>query len=154
MPTASRRPFGQNYAFVVAGAIFLALMAAAALRAAPGVLILPLEKAFGWSRAETLGRDVFELIIPPDKLPEWAESALNNLTVPPSTIRPVVSTLPNGLTLIVQPEDVSNTVTVYGHIKTRPEMLQPQGKEGVAQILGELFSYGTEHLDRLNQISG
>ena len=47
---ASRRPFGQNYAFVVAGAIFLALLAAAGLRAAPGVLILPLEKAFGWDR--------------------------------------------------------------------------------------------------------
>jgi len=46
----SRRPFGQNYAFVVAGAIFLALLAAAGLRAAPGVLILPLEKAFGWDR--------------------------------------------------------------------------------------------------------
>ena len=50
MPTASRRPFGQNYAFVVAGAIFFALLAAAGLRAAPGVLILPLEKAFGWDR--------------------------------------------------------------------------------------------------------
>ena len=47
---ASRRPFGQNYAFVVAGAIFLALLSAAGLRAAPGVLILPLEKAFGWDR--------------------------------------------------------------------------------------------------------
>lgn len=51
MTTASRRPFGQNYAFVVAGAIFLALLAAAALRAAPGVLMLPLETAFGWDRA-------------------------------------------------------------------------------------------------------
>lgn len=50
MPTARRRPFGENYAFVVVGAIFLALLAAAGLRAAPGVLILPLEKAFGWDR--------------------------------------------------------------------------------------------------------
>ena len=49
--TARRRPFGQNYAFVVAAAIFLSLLAAAGLRAAPGVLILPLEKAFGWDRA-------------------------------------------------------------------------------------------------------
>ncbi|WP_421932182.1 MFS transporter [Phenylobacterium sp.] len=46
-----RRPFGQNYAFVVAAAIFVALLAAAGLRSAPGVLILPLEHAFGWSRA-------------------------------------------------------------------------------------------------------
>ena len=44
------RPFGRNYAFIVAGAIFLALMGAAGLRAAPGVLMLPLEKAFGWNR--------------------------------------------------------------------------------------------------------
>jgi len=44
------RPFGQKYAFVVAGVIFLALLAAAGVRAAPGVLILPLGQAFGWSR--------------------------------------------------------------------------------------------------------
>jgi MFS family permease len=42
---------GQNYAFVVVGVIFLSLLAAAGLRSAPGVLILPLEGAFGWSRA-------------------------------------------------------------------------------------------------------
>jgi predicted MFS family arabinose efflux permease len=46
---SSSRPFGQNYAFVVAGAIFLALLAAAGLRATPGVLLLPWQKAFGWS---------------------------------------------------------------------------------------------------------
>ncbi|MCI3134551.1 MFS transporter [Phenylobacterium aquaticum] len=45
-----KRPFGQNYAFVVAAATFLALLAAAGLRSAPGVLMLPLEKAFGWNR--------------------------------------------------------------------------------------------------------
>ncbi|MDB5456637.1 MAG: transporter [Caulobacter sp.] len=45
-----RRPFGQNYAFVVAGVVFLALLAAAGLRSAPGVLMIPLEQAFGWNR--------------------------------------------------------------------------------------------------------
>nr|WP_210162818.1 MFS transporter [Kaistia adipata] len=45
-----QRPFGQRYAFVVAGVVFLSLLAAAGLRAAPGVLILPIESAFGWSR--------------------------------------------------------------------------------------------------------
>ncbi|MDQ0394711.1 MFS transporter [Labrys monachus] len=50
MPIASRRPFGQNYAFVVIGVIFLSLLVAAGLRAAPGLLIQPLEHAFGWSR--------------------------------------------------------------------------------------------------------
>ena len=51
MSIIRRRPFGQNYAFVVVGVIFLALLAAAGLRATPGVLILPLEEAFGWDRS-------------------------------------------------------------------------------------------------------
>jgi hypothetical protein len=45
-----RRTLGNRYAFVVAAATFLALLSAAGLRAAPGVLILPLEKAFHWDR--------------------------------------------------------------------------------------------------------
>jgi zinc protease len=83
------------------------------------------------------------------QLPDWAEAALNRLSVPASSVHPVVSTLPNGLTLIVQPEDVSDTVTVYGHIKTRPELNVPKGKEGLSQVLGELFDYGSQKLDRI-----
>jgi hypothetical protein len=33
----SRRPFGQNYAFVVVAVIFLALLSSAGLRATPGL---------------------------------------------------------------------------------------------------------------------
>jgi len=51
MSNTIRRPFGQNYAFVVAGVIFLSLLAAAGLRAAPGVLMLPLQSSLGWDRA-------------------------------------------------------------------------------------------------------
>jgi predicted MFS family arabinose efflux permease len=50
MNMVRRRPFGQNYAFVVAGVIFVCLLAGAGLRAAPGVMMLPIESAFGWSR--------------------------------------------------------------------------------------------------------
>ncbi|MBO1076451.1 MFS transporter [Roseomonas marmotae] len=53
MDMARRRPFGQKYAFVVLGVTFVALLAAAGLRATPGVLILPLEEAFGWGRSTT-----------------------------------------------------------------------------------------------------
>jgi predicted MFS family arabinose efflux permease len=42
------RAFGQRYAFVAAGVIFLALLAAAGLRATPGVLLTPLQKDMGW----------------------------------------------------------------------------------------------------------
>ena len=45
-----RRPFGQKYAFVVAGVTFAALLAAAGLRAAPSVLMVPIGVNFGWSR--------------------------------------------------------------------------------------------------------
>ncbi|HEX9159907.1 MAG TPA: pitrilysin family protein [Rhizomicrobium sp.] len=85
----------------------------------------------------------------PTPLPDWAERALNRLSVPPSTLNPVVSTLPNGVTLIVQPETVSDTITVYGHIRNRAETETPKGQEGVADVLHQLFSYGTETLDRV-----
>jgi zinc protease len=85
----------------------------------------------------------------PTPLPGWADTALSRVEVPPSTLNPVVSTLANGMTLIVQPEIVSNTVTVYGHIRNRPETETPKGQDGVAQVLAQLFPYGTERLDRV-----
>jgi MFS family permease len=41
-----------HYAWVVFGVTFVTLLAAAGIRATPGVLIVPLERDFGWSRAE------------------------------------------------------------------------------------------------------
>jgi predicted MFS family arabinose efflux permease len=69
MKIALQRRLGQNYAFVVVALIFLALLASAGLRAAPGVLILPLEEAFGWSRslisfAAALGIFLYGLVGP------------------------------------------------------------------------------------------
>lgn len=49
---AKKRPFGQNYAWVVAAVTFLSLLAAAGLRSAPGVLLTPLHETFGWERAQ------------------------------------------------------------------------------------------------------
>ncbi len=85
----------------------------------------------------------------PTALPSWASKALLRLQVPASTLHPVVSTLPNGLTLIVQTADVSDTVSVFGHIRNRPEIEERTGEEGVAQVLERLLTYGSEHLDRL-----
>lgn len=83
-------------------------------------------------------------------LPPWAEKALGQISTPASTIHPVVSTLPNGIQLIVQPETVSHTVVVYGHIENNPDLETPPGQDGVADLLGQLFSYGTTTLDRLS----
>jgi zinc protease len=85
----------------------------------------------------------------PTALPAWAQKALTRLEVPPSTLSPIVSRLANGLTLIVQPEDVSDTVSVYGHIRNRAEIQEPRGQEGVAALLDRLLTYGSERLDRV-----
>src|SRR4051812_39250074 len=42
-----------HYAWIIAGITFVTMMAAAGVRAMPGVLIVPLEKEFGWSRETT-----------------------------------------------------------------------------------------------------
>src|SRR3712207_6507469 len=42
---------GVHYGWLVVGVTFLTLLVASALRAMPGVLILPFESEFGWDRA-------------------------------------------------------------------------------------------------------
>ena len=42
--------FGRHYALAVVAIIFVALLCAAGLRSTPGVLMVPWEQAFGWSR--------------------------------------------------------------------------------------------------------
>jgi zinc protease len=82
-------------------------------------------------------------------LPAWAQRALARLSVPSSTVNPVVSMLPNGIRLIVQPESVSDTISVYGDIRNNPDMQVPHGQEGVSSVLDQLFSFGTTSLDRI-----
>jgi len=83
------------------------------------------------------------------KLPVWAKRVELLPGVPISRVKPTTYTLPNGIHLIVQPENVSSTITVMGQIKNKPELEEPSGKEGVADLLDNLFSYGTTSLDRL-----
>jgi zinc protease len=104
---------------------------------------VPTGPGFGGRESISLGE------AKPTKLPKWAETALRRINVPPSTLHPIVSVLPNGLTLIVQTEDVSDTISVYGHIRNRPETEEPPGREGINQVLGPLLSYGSEKLDRV-----
>ena len=81
-------------------------------------------------------------------LPEWATQALGKLEMPHWTLAPTSMKLDNGITLIVQPESVSKTVTVVGHVDHDDHLQEPQGKDGVGQLLGALFDYGTTTLDR------
>ncbi len=82
-------------------------------------------------------------------LPKWAETAVGRLSIPRSTVKPVVSILPNGIKLIVQRETISKTVSVMGSIKNNALLQTPAGKDGVSGMLGQLFEYGSTTLDRI-----
>jgi zinc protease len=57
--------------------------------------------------------------------------------------------LPNGLRLIVRTVKVTPTVTVVGNIRHDPQVEAPAGRDGIARVLDNLFSYGTKNLDRI-----
>ncbi len=82
-------------------------------------------------------------------LPDWAAAAANRLEIPHSSLNPIVTNLPNGLKLIVQPESISDSVSVFGRVRSNPKIEEPPGQEGAAMTLAELFSYGTTTRDRL-----
>lgn len=69
-PLLARRLQGRlHYAWIVAALAFVALLTVAGIRATPGVLIVPLEQAFGWSRetislAISIGLALFGLMGP------------------------------------------------------------------------------------------
>jgi sugar phosphate permease len=52
---------GRHYAWVVVGVTFCTMLVAAGIRAAPGVLLLSLEREMGWSRAAIAFAVVFGL---------------------------------------------------------------------------------------------
>ena len=52
-----------HYAWIVGGITFVTLLAAAGTRAAPGVLIVPLQREFGWNRAEIAAAVSINLVL-------------------------------------------------------------------------------------------
>src|SRR5262249_2630555 len=71
----------------------------------------------------------------PVSLPAWAESALSTLRVP--DVKPVWTdaTLSNKLRVIVKKDATSPTITVLGNVKHEESLQEPQGKDGVADVL-------------------
>jgi len=93
-----------------------------------------------------------ELTSPPTKpveLPSWASAELLSLQIPPAPPPVADMTLPNGIRLIVKTLSIAPTVSVYGSVKHDARMETPHGQDGVADLLQNLFSYGTTTLDRL-----
>ncbi len=100
-------------------------------------------KGFGGSEQAT---------VPPSSavtLPSWAESALKTLSIPQSSVQPSDMTLSNGIRLVVLTEKISPTVTLVGEVRHQTDLETPPGKDGVGNVLDELFDYGTVTLDRL-----
>ncbi len=83
------------------------------------------------------------------ELPSWAAQALSQIDPPVSRLSPKAYKLPNGLRLIVQPESISNTVELVGHVRSNGDLEDPPGQEGVGRVLSDLFQFGTRDLDRL-----
>ncbi len=82
-------------------------------------------------------------------LPKWAAVLSRPAQAPPPRPLPYDVTLANGIRLIVQSTAISPTVTLRGRIRTNSDLQAPAGQEGVDDILGGLFAYGTATLDRV-----
>ncbi len=81
--------------------------------------------------------------IPPsthEPLPPWAQHVLDHLSVPEQTLAPFDMRLSNGIRLIVQPEKITHTVVVEGQIRNNPDVQEPPGKEGIADVTGIALS--------------
>jgi zinc protease len=100
-------------------------------------------KGFGGSEKATVAPTK------PVQLPAWAAGPLNQVQIPTTFLPVSDTTLPNGIRLIVRTDTTSPTVTLVGRIKHDSDLQTPQGQDGVASILDQLYSYGTTTLDRI-----
>ena len=82
-------------------------------------------------------------------LPEWAAKPLAELRLPQPMVMPSDEKLPNGMRLIVRTDRTSPTVTLIATVRHNEDLDTPKGKEGVADVLEELYGYGSTSLDRI-----
>ena len=78
--------------------------------------------------------------------PAWLKAELAKPLALKSAVRPVVTTLPNGLKLFVQRVSSNPTVFVRGTIRTSP-VYDPAGKEGLGNVMASLMTWGSAKYD-------
>ena len=78
--------------------------------------------------------------------PAWLKTALAKPLDLHSAVNPVVTTLPNGLKLLVQRVSSNPTVFVRGVVRTAPTY-DPAGKEGLGGITSALMNWGSAKYD-------
>ena len=85
----------------------------------------------------------------PVDLPSWASTRLLTVELPPPPPPSADMTLSNGMRLIVRTLKITPTITLLGSVRHEPQIETAPGKDGVSDVLDDLFSYGTKNLDRL-----
>jgi zinc protease len=82
----------------------------------------------------------------PLQQPAWMQTALAKPLELRSSVDPVVTTLPNGMRLLVQRVASNPTVFVDGIVRTSPAF-DPTGKEGLGELTSGLMQYGSAKYD-------
>ncbi|MDE2480882.1 MAG: insulinase family protein [bacterium] len=81
-------------------------------------------------------------------LPTWTDAYFSApLQAPRDDDRATTFKLANGMTIAVREERFSPTFVVRGAIQNNPDLYEPRGKEGVAQIAAALMPLGTTTYD-------
>jgi zinc protease len=78
--------------------------------------------------------------------PDWMKAALAKPLALRSAVDPVVTTLPNGMRLLVQRVATNPTVFIDGLVRTSPSF-DPRGKEGLGEVTSSLMDWGSEKYD-------
>ena len=74
--------------------------------------------------------------------PDWMRAALAKPLALRSAVDPVVTTLPNGMQLLVQRVSTNPTVFINGLVRLSPTF-DPAGKEGVGEVTSALMDWGS-----------
>ncbi len=85
---------------------------------------------------------------PVTALPAWASALVAHVEVPLAETAPARMQLRNGLTLVVRPATISDSIVAFGAIRANAALQEPAGKEGVASVLDAMFPFGTRNRDR------
>jgi zinc protease len=78
--------------------------------------------------------------------PAWLKADLAQPLALHSSVNPVVSTLPNGMRLLVQRVPSNPTVFIQGVVRTSPTF-DPAGKEGVGALTSSMMDWGSAKYD-------
>ena len=127
MSNTLRRSLGANYVWVVVAITFVSLLASAGLRAAPGVIMTPLERTMGWDRATlsaaaALGIFLYGMVGP------FAAALMQTLGIR--------RTLLGGLALMAAATFLSLLMTQPWHYVLSWGVLSGLGSGAVAPVLG------------------